>query len=127
MEFAHIGISVADLKTSIAWYAKWFHLSVVKEFAKEEFEIKGALLSNDNFSIEILQPHRLVKNTTPAASLPEALRSQGNNHFSIAVSNIAELYASLEEEGVKPLTELIDGRFFFCTDPDGTLIEVKSL
>jgi putative autoinducer-2 (AI-2) aldolase len=58
-------------------------------------------------------------------SLVEVLRPMGANHLAIAVRDLAEIYEKMTAAGETVVTEMVDGRFFFCKDPDGTLLKVK--
>jgi len=125
MTFAHIGLTVKDLDVSINWYSLIFGFKEVKRFEKKELEIKGALIANGDMNIELLMPNKLIKNTIEISGLTEALRYQGLNHFALFVDDVKTLFDKMKSEKKSLLTELIDKRFFFCIDPDGTKIEVK--
>lgn len=125
MSLAHIGISVSDLDSAIKWYKEIFGFAEEKRFEKEVFEIKGAIISKDEIVIELLMPYQITRKNKMPLSLIEALRSRGLNHISIAVEDIKNFFNKLKSHDVIIITELIDNRFFFCCDPDGTLIEIK--
>jgi catechol 2,3-dioxygenase-like lactoylglutathione lyase family enzyme len=109
----HIGISVADLDASLQWYKEHFGFEETRRFTKPEFEMKGAALSDGRIGLEVIMPSVPVKRAAVPASLAEALRQCGANHL------------ALRSAGAQLITEIIGGRFFFCADPDGTLLEVR--
>jgi catechol 2,3-dioxygenase-like lactoylglutathione lyase family enzyme len=127
--FLHAGLTVADLDVSANWYSSVFELKEVKRFEKEELDIKGAVLSNDNLTVELLQPG----NIRPAGYIPEhmpdtlaeALQQRGNNHFALTVLDLQSFTERLLSLSVPMYTELKENGIVFCVDPDGSLIEVK--
>jgi len=125
MSIIHIGICVSDLDRSVNWYSKWFGFREVKRFEKAEFEIQGALISLGEQSIEILAPQRPIEKDSSGSGIVETLRPMGINHIAINVADIEILYAKFREAGVMLITDLIGGRFFFCKDPDGTVLEIR--
>ncbi|MBN1798941.1 MAG: VOC family protein [Spirochaetales bacterium] len=125
MDLAHIAISTADLDGAVKWYKQFFGFAEIKRFEKQEFEIKGALLSNGSITIELLLPYKLDKNPTRPSTLAEALRAQGLNHISLNVDDLKDLFLRMRDNGECLITEIVSGRFFFCCDPDGTLIEIR--
>jgi len=121
----HIGISVTDLDTSLRWYGEHFGFAETRRFEKPEFEIKGAVISDGKVSIEVLMPSVPWKRKVVPASLAEALRQCGTNHLALEVNDVTVCYERLRSAGAPLITEIIGGRFFFCMDPDGTLLEVR--
>ena len=121
----HIGISVSDLNRSVAWYGAYFDARETKRFEKEELEIVGAVLELESGTIEVLAPYTPHPAHGGEKSLVEVLRPMGANHIAIGVSDLCALYDRMTAAGETVVTETIDGRFFFCKDPDGTLLEVK--
>jgi catechol 2,3-dioxygenase-like lactoylglutathione lyase family enzyme len=125
MDLAHIAVSTADLDRALKWYRDFFGFEEIKRFEKQEFEIKGATIANGRTMIEVLMPYKLAKNPTRPSSLAQALRAQGLNHIALNTEDINGCFEKLKTAGECLVTELIGGRFFFCCDPDGTLIEIK--
>lgn len=125
-EIHHAGISVSELGRAVAWYTAHFGFKEEKRFEKAELEIRGALLRLGDGALEILEPYAPSVPPAPSeAGAAGALRRIGANHLSIAVDDPAECMARMMAEGCGVVSGLIDGRFFFCKDPDGTLIEVR--
>lgn len=125
MKTEHVGICVEDLQKTIAWYHQYFGFEVVKEFEKAELEFKGVTLKSGESVLEMLAPYHPEKMHAQASNLPQALRSIGTNHFAVAIERIDETYNKMKSAGAGLITDLMDGRFFFVRDPDGTLIEVR--
>jgi catechol 2,3-dioxygenase-like lactoylglutathione lyase family enzyme len=121
----HIGISVADLDASLKWYKEHFGFEETRRFTKPEFEMKGAALSDGRIGLEVIMPSVPVKRAAVPASLAEALRQCGANHLALDVDDVTVCYERLRSAGAQLITEIIGGRFFFCADPDGTLLEVR--
>ena len=122
----HVGISVADLERSVAWYAKNFGFTEVKRFVKNEREIRAAVMQLGDATLEIIAPFRPEPAPPRATSLTEQLRRTGVNHIAIRVDDPAACYNRLADAGCAMLSPLIEGRFFFCADPDGTVLEIKN-
>lgn len=124
-EIQHIGISVRDLDRSVAWYSGFFGFVETKRFKKDELEISGAILQLGNMTLEVLAPFKPVSPSPPPASLVEQLRKTGVNHIALSVSDITSCFEKLSASGSAMMTPLIEGRFFFCADPDGTALEIR--
>jgi methylmalonyl-CoA/ethylmalonyl-CoA epimerase len=125
MDLAHIAISTADLEKAIQWYKEFFGFEEQRRFEKAEYEIKGATLACGDATLELLMPYKLSENPKRPSTLAEALRTQGLNHISLNVDDIETCFHNMKDEGECLVTEIVGGRFFFCCDPDGTLIEVR--
>jgi catechol 2,3-dioxygenase-like lactoylglutathione lyase family enzyme len=121
----HFAICVSDLERSIAWYKTCFGFEEVRRFEKTEFEIKAAVLKLDTFLLEIIQPALPEKPLPEKRALNFHFRKTGVNHFSFTVTNVRSAFDSFKNSNPEFITELMDGRYFFCTDPDGSLIEIK--
>ena len=125
MEIAHFGICVHDLDRSVTWYRDILGFEEVKRFEKPEFEVKAAVVKLGNVSLEILQPDKPQTAPESGNDLAARLRRIGANHFAVNVDDVKSLYHTLKAKKADLATGLIDLRFFFCTDPDGSLIEVR--
>ena len=125
MAVSHYGVSTADLDRSIAFYTTFFGFSLVKTFEKAEFEIKGALLEREDVALEILQPYKPVPKRAVVGPLAHHLRSLGANHIALGAADLPELRKHMASDGVTLITEIMGERTFFCSDPDGTPIEVR--
>ncbi len=121
----HLGISVTDIESAIGWYRDVFGLEVVKRFEKPGLQIKGAAMMKGDLYIEILEPYEVNKSFAADDTLVGLLRKIGANHFAVTVEDPESFYRELKSKGVDLVTEIMDRRFFFCRDPDGTLIEIR--
>ena len=121
----HFGISVTDIDRAVKWYNENFGFEETKRFDKPDFEIKGAVMQLGDCILEILQPYTPNPLSPGGNSLITVLRDLGANHIAFSIDDITSVYSRLKENNVEFVTELLDGRFFFCKDPDGTLIEIR--
>ena len=126
-EFQHAGISVGDLDRAVAWYIGVFGFVEVKRFRKEELQVAGAVLQLGALSLEVLAPFAPVRPSPFPSSLVSHLRVLGANHLAFGVSDLAPCRERLEASGAAMLSPVIDGRFFFCADPDGTVLEIRKI
>lgn len=126
-QLQHVGISVADLDRSVRWYSDFFGFTETKRFRKDEFEVTAAVLQLGPVTLEILSPFRPEIPAPRPGSLVSHLRKIGANHLAIGVSDVTGCYERMSKAGCSLITELIDGRFFFCADPDGTVLEIRRL
>ena len=124
---SHVGISERDLDRSVAFYTTYFDFTVLKTFEKEIFQIKGAALEREDIDMEILQPYNPAPKPKVAGPLANYLRPLGANHIALGVPDLPALYERMKTDGVPLITEVMDGRTFFCADPDGTPIEVRKM
>ena len=127
IEYQHTGISVTDIDRTLAWYATHFGFKETKRFVKPELEIQGAVMAIGNAVLEILQPYSPTPAQQGCHTLAQHLRKLGANHIAIGVSDITGCFEKFKADNVDLVSEIIDGRFFFCKDPDGTLIEVRHI
>jgi catechol 2,3-dioxygenase-like lactoylglutathione lyase family enzyme len=125
MLLAHIALSVTDLDRCIEWYKTLLDFKEIKRFKKEELEIEGSIISNGQITLELLKPFHLNKRQNPPMNLVDALKEQGLNHIALETKEIKEIYEKLISQGAVIITPIIDGRYFFCYDPDNTLIEFR--
>lgn len=124
-EVAHIGISVVNLDEAVNWYEDNFGASEIKRTYKEALGLSIAVLELGNLHLELLQPDRPEQTTSIRGTLKELLQRVGTSHIALSVSDVKGLYNRLKASGAEMVTELVEGRLFFCRDPNGILIEVK--
>ena len=134
---SHVGISVANLERSIAFYRDLLGLSLIQEVSMRGanydaiMALKGtegriAVLRTGNLEIELLEfqlpPSRPI---APGHHVSD----QGISHFAIHVEDIAGLYARLQAAGVRVHSAPVyfqscaTTAVYFC-DPDGNFIEM---
>ena len=123
----HLGISVADLEASIAWYREKLDFKVVNRLTIDTIPAKIAFLQHGDFAVELFE--------VPGASpLPEDrrvpnkdLRTHGTKHIALAVQDTKKVVDLLKERGVdiaKDITEVDQTIIAFIRDNTGNLIEI---
>jgi glyoxylase I family protein len=139
---SHIGICVADLEQSRAFYveALGFEESgahrVGPEFGDlmeiEGLDVRSLMLTRDGVTIELLAfdaPGHV------GSGRRKAMNELGFTHLSLRVDDVDEVAAAIERFGgtalVATRTPLEMGEahldFVYCTDPDGVRIELMKL
>jgi len=125
----HVGISVANIKESIAWYKK--HLGCVLESEDDFSEIKTkiAFLSMGNFRIELFEHYNTQKIQDYRKHPLTDMQHQGTLHICFSMENgITGLFENFKTAGVKILMGPIlsptkDALMGFISDNTGNLIE----
>ena len=134
----HIGICVADLGRSLAFYrdALGFRelgaLDVSGREASTLLELEGVdlravYLERDGFRIELLHFAAPGHDGGPG---PRAMNELGLTHLSFRVHSLDDVLVALERAGARVLkdTRINNPRYqaaaVFVTDPDGTRIEL---
>lgn len=124
----HVGLSVADLESSIAWYHDnlGFELLRVVDIPEAEDAGRVALLKHGDFVIELF----CLPNASP---LPDDRRhpttdilTQGVKHVAYAVSDLDSLMDDLKAKGVDVVWDVAvhdDTRCAFVRDNTGNLVE----
>ncbi|MBV8144948.1 MAG: VOC family protein [Gammaproteobacteria bacterium] len=132
----HVGISVANLERSIAFYRDLLGLQVIQQVPMRGANydaimgLKGtdgriAVLRTGNFEIELLEFQRPP--SRPAQ--PHHVSDQGISHFAVHVEDIPGLHARLIAAGVRVhsapvyFASCATTAVYFC-DPDGNYIEM---
>ena len=118
----HCGISVADLKSSVAWYQDMLGFAVAK---REEFKaLRGKIvfMKKGDFYVELFE-------IEDAAPLPEArrypdrdLKTHGMKHITFVVDDLGAVMEYLKGKGVEVVIE--SERMAFIRDNTGNLIEL---
>ena len=138
LRFSHVGICVADLERSLAFYrdALGFRevsrLDVAGEAPEtllqlQDVDLEAVFLERDGVRIELLHyrspAHR-------GSGDPRPMNALGLTHLSLRVGDLAAAIAALERAGARVLhatrtwnEELASGAVF-AVDPDGTRIEL---
>ncbi|MFH0838731.1 MAG: VOC family protein [Candidatus Omnitrophota bacterium] len=131
LKFGHVGISVSDVKRSVAFYKKHFGLSRKEQYAHKDIGLMIALLGKDDITLELFEFKKHKALPEYRKTLDSDLRTLGVKHFSIEVSDIEGMYKRLTKAKVKVEAEikLFDSglKYFFIKDPDGILIEVMEM
>ena len=97
----HLGVSVADLEASIAWYRDMLGFSLYLRSNLPAAQAKVAHIKNGDFLIELFE-------VSGAAPLPDSRRypnrdlaTHGTKHIGFAVRNVSELRDNLKKRGVE--------------------------
>ena len=136
--FNHVGISVASLERSIAFYRDLLGMQVIQEvsFEGERYEsilgLKGAkgriaILRVGNLELEFFE---FARPTGRVGDLNRPVCDRGIAHFAVQVEDLAGLYARLQAAGVAFHCPPIDFGCALATylrDPDGNVIEMLQM
>jgi catechol 2,3-dioxygenase-like lactoylglutathione lyase family enzyme len=134
---SHVGISVANLERSIAFYRDLLGMRVIQEvpmrganydaiMALQGTEGRIVVLRTGNLEIELLEFQRPPSRPVEPG---HHVSDHGISHFAINVEDIAGLYSRLEVAGVRLHSALVHfpscatTAVYFC-DPDGNFIEM---
>lgn len=139
---SHIGIAVSDLARSSKFYRDGFgfvdgvQVQVVNEH-NALFGIEGSIEMQSRFLRLKDTIIELVEFSIPSAVISPAMRPlfhTGLTHLSFRVEDVQVMASHLERLGGKRQLDTItkdtnggrSGQIIFCTDPDGTRIELMS-
>jgi catechol 2,3-dioxygenase-like lactoylglutathione lyase family enzyme len=140
----HVGITVADLDRSIAFYTGVLGLELASEptpvFDDPEL---GPAVGVPGAALRCVLLHlgdgllELLQYSSPPSPVPEPLpqNALGAQHVAIEVDDLAERKAELESRGVSFLSEINvvdDGvlagwRWVYFADPDGNALELVEI
>lgn len=127
--FDHIGLSVADLDTQAAWYAKALGLHRRGRFEVASLSLRGEFVcSDEGWAIELLERHG-SSGGLRAPDHATALLTQGYGHLCLRVDDVDAVCAALIAHGgavrLAPQAAPEPGvRMAFVSDPEGNLIEL---
>lgn len=121
--FEHHGITAKDIDSTVDFYKRNFGFDEVKRFDKPGLRLRGALLSLGGLSLEILSPYGEMYDERWITLEDSLMRREG--HLALDVGDVQRAYTQLKENGVIFVTDILEGRFFFCRDNCGNLIEIK--
>jgi len=124
----HVGISVADLDASIAWYERFLGFVVEATGGIPEDDGRMAMLASDGgFRVELFE-------LPGAAALPAGrshpatdLRTHGVKHLAYEVSDVDLFSARLQKGGAHIVWDVRvheDVKVLFVLDPTGNLVEL---
>lgn len=130
-KFDHLGLTVNNTEITLSWFGKHFGFEVVRRFDKPQLELRGATIKLNDVSIELLEPYKplnkQINTAIKSIHLKDLLNDPGLPHYAINVRDVSVAHKNITEENPFCATEIFDSRFFFCTNPDGTLIEVRQI
>ncbi|MCW1966764.1 MAG: VOC family protein [Anaerolineae bacterium] len=122
----HVGISVPDLDSAIAWYGEVLGFGLERQMEVAQIPARIAWLRRDGFRIELFE-------VGGAAALPEDrrvpnrdLKTHGTKHVAFAVADVDAFVADLRVRGVDIAmhTRIHGEPMAFIRDNAGTLIEI---
>lgn len=128
----HVGVAVADLDTAIAWYHDNLGMIVIHEEVNEDQGIREAMLAVRGAPVgsAMLQLMSPIDETSVIAKFLDK-RGPGIQQLAYRVSNLDQLTARLEEQGVRLLytaarrgTSNSRINFIHPKDAGGVLIEL---
>lgn len=137
--FSHIGICISDMARSTKFYCEALGFEersyqiLGNELAalvgmQPELAFKAHLLFRKDIVIELIHFSR-PGHSGPSGARP--MNQLGVTHLSFRVADIDPLLARIEAVGGTVLrstrTSALGGEVIFCTDPDGTRIELMCL
>jgi len=135
----HVGLTVADLERSVAFYRDVVGLDVQVEHFRTGgtwFDtltdnsgavVDGVMLGDDSFTLQLLQYEE--------GGEPDAVTGHnrvGNLHLSINVADADAKRAQIVASGASDVTPVVDlpvpgARSFYVHDPDGVPVEFMQL
>jgi catechol 2,3-dioxygenase-like lactoylglutathione lyase family enzyme len=125
----HIGLSVAELDTMIAWYGEALGFAVEVAFELPGGRSAGAMLRRpDGTGLELLC-HADSAGDAPSDP-PNAMLRRGYGHWALAVPDVADAHARLLATGARevwsprPAPAPATGAMSYLADPEGNLIEL---
>jgi methylmalonyl-CoA/ethylmalonyl-CoA epimerase len=123
----HVGISVADLEASIAWYERALGFTLESVTAVPEDEGRVAMLEQGGFRVELFEIPGAAPLPPERRSPPTDLRTHGIKHVAYTVDDIAGYAARLRAMGADIVWDVRvhDGlNVLFVRDNTGNLVEL---
>jgi methylmalonyl-CoA/ethylmalonyl-CoA epimerase len=126
----HVGISIANMNESIAWYQEHLDFKLLWQNDFPEIKTKIAFLRHGEFDIELFEHHH-SETIAEYRKMPLTdMKVQGTKHICFLIENgIEEFYQKLVEGGVDIAMSLRlsppkDAMMCFIRDNTGNLIEI---
>ena len=131
----HIGLTVADLDESLAFYREvvgmkdvYTDLKMGGEWFDQLTENRGAVIRVAQLELEGVNLQLVEYTEAKGERLPLLHRNVGNPHICLNSTGVAERHAAMSAAGrykVSPLVTIADTgtRSFYVTDPNGVLVE----
>lgn len=125
----HVGVRVADYRTSIKWWTTKLDFRIIQEWKFAGEKMAYLAPPNDNsFWVEILAEGKL-RSRQVSKNLSASLEQPGYHHLCFEVKNVDRTIAVLKTRSVKVITppfdlKIINRRLAFISDPSGNLIEI---
>jgi len=122
----HVGVSVADIDASIAWYGENLGFAVVEVGPVPDGEGRLAMLQNGDFRVELFEVPGAEPLPPGRGDPGEDLRTQGIKHLAYGVDDLAGLLAAMRSRGVEVVWEVEHAGHYvaFVKDNTGNLVEL---
>jgi catechol 2,3-dioxygenase-like lactoylglutathione lyase family enzyme len=129
----HMGLTVSDLDSSIAFYTRFGYEAAVRMGEEGEEVERGTGVAGANLRVAMLEGQgsrlELIQYLNPEerpAPLPN--NGIGAAHLCIEVEDVDASYAQLRDAGIEffsePITHESGIRWVYCRDPDGLTTEL---
>ena len=125
----HVGISVGNLRESIAWYQKHLDCKLESEYDFPAIKTKIAFVKKDHFSIELFEHYETQSIAEHRKHPLTDMQYQGILHLCFQVeSGLESLFEQFKQQGVDivmgpMLSPPKDALMGFIRDNTGNLIE----
>lgn len=126
----HVGVSVADMDASIAWYREMLGFALLRREQAPPLKSEIAFLRNGDFEIELFR-HEETRPLPGERRAPNTdIATQGTKHICFAAADFEGTVRALREKDADFALEPIlmgEDRVCFIRDPSGVLIELMSV
>jgi methylmalonyl-CoA/ethylmalonyl-CoA epimerase len=126
----HVGISIANMQDSIAWYEELLAFKLLWQKDFPEIKTQIAFLKNGDFEIELFEHYQTQALEDYRKQPLSDMKVQGTKHICFIIDDgIEEFYQKLVEGGVDIAMSLRlsppkDAMMCFIRDNTGNLIEI---
>lgn len=124
--FHHVGVSVADMDASLAWWKETLGFTLERRYILESIPSEIAIIRNGALHVELFRvPKPEAK--APQRSIPDDdVRTLGNKHIAFSTADVRAVVERLRAKGtdIVWVKDLPNGRAAaFIRDNEGNLIE----
>lgn len=121
----HAGLSVPDLRASIAWYERTLGFVLERTNVVETIPATIAILHNGNLRIELFEVPGAEAASADRSIPNQDLRTHGHKHISFAVADVLALSQEMARRGadIVWVKKFPFGTNMFIRDNSGNLIE----
>ena len=123
----HVGVSVADMDASIAWYREYLGFEPISDTYMPPLKCRLVFIRNGNFEIELLRHDDSIPLPDERLMPDDDIRTQGTKHICFAHPDVAGFLTELKAKGVEVVLGpqvMPDGKTMgYIHDNNGTLIE----
>lgn len=127
--FDHVGLSVADLDASVAFYENAFGFAREFEFELAPHPIRGVMMVHGSGGrLELFERAGSVSGIQGKSPI-ESHAIRGYGHFALSAMDIEPVFAAALAGGASAVVEPSPSpqpgiRFAFLADPEGNLVEL---